>query len=76
MQAILVKYLPPTSTRGSRLKAKAMSGSATVGLNHAMEIEDQARELALKLAMHYWKIDKLTGFGTLANGDFVATIGV
>jgi hypothetical protein len=30
MQAIVTKYLPPTNTRGSRIKATAGAGSITV----------------------------------------------
>ena len=39
MQAIQTKYLGPTSTRGSRIKATCWLKSVTVSWNHAMSIE-------------------------------------
>jgi hypothetical protein len=78
MQAIQIKYLAPTDTLGVRLKASARSGVLIEGRNYELECDQQARLLAERFAKEMY-IDggfKLTGFGMLANGDYVATIGV
>lgn len=36
MQAIQTKYLGPTNTRGSRIKATCASGSLTIGYPHEL----------------------------------------
>lgn len=76
MQAILIKILPATNHKDVRLKAIACAGEITESRKYGLEMNDQARALALRLAAEFWNISELTGFGCLKNGDYVATIGV
>jgi hypothetical protein len=53
-QSISTRYMGPTNTRGSRVKAKSSSGlSLTLGWNDALDINENhtgaARALAVKL---------------------------
>ena len=52
-QAIVTKYLGPTDTRGSRIKATCEAGTLTIGIDYAKSIEanhaEAARLLAVKL---------------------------
>jgi hypothetical protein len=50
MQAITVKYIPPTNTRGSRWRAKCDAGSVTLAQDYAVEPSANARLVALALA--------------------------
>jgi len=75
MKAIQIRYLCPTNTKGARLKAFTDAGTITVSREYGNEPADQARELAQSYADKYnW--GKVCGFGTIPNGDYVATIGV
>lgn len=75
MKAIQIKYLSPTNTKGSRLKAFTDAGSITEALDYSYSIEQQAEKLAARyIKKKNWQ-SKITGFGCLPNGDFVATIG-
>lgn len=53
MQAITTKYIGPTNTRGSRVKARCEAGSITVHWDHALDVEDNhtvaAKTLRTKL---------------------------
>lgn len=74
MKAIQIKYLGPTNTKGARLVAFTEAGRLTESRTY----DDNADVQAKKLATHYirkmgWNT-KITGFGTLPNGDYVATI--
>tara|TARA_R100001594_G_scaffold85318_1_gene119764 strand:+ start:645 stop:893 length:249 start_codon:yes stop_codon:yes gene_type:complete len=76
MKAIQVKYLGPTTHRGSRLKAFCSDiGSITEPFDYALDMTEQGRQMAQKI------IDKnnwncvITGQGTLPNGDDVFTLG-
>ena len=40
MQAITTKYLGPTNTKGSRIKATCKDGSVTVGYDNALNSSD------------------------------------
>lgn len=40
MQAIVTKYLPPTNTKGSRIKAQCARGSLTVSYPHELSGEE------------------------------------
>lgn len=75
MKAIQIKYLAPTNTRGSRLKAFTDAGSMTEGLDYSLSIEKQAADLAARYVRKQQWQSKITGFGCLPNGDYVATIG-
>lgn len=43
MQAITIKYLPVTNTKGSRWKAECAAGSVTVGYDHALNSEGNVK---------------------------------
>ncbi|KMT53045.1 hypothetical protein [Pseudomonas fildesensis] len=43
MQAITIKYLPATHTKGSRFKATAAAGSITLGYDHALNTEGNVK---------------------------------
>ena len=44
MQAITTKFLGPTNTRGSRIKATCWLTSVTVAWDHALNVEENHRE--------------------------------
>ncbi len=71
MQAITVKYLSPTSTKGERLKADCKGGSVTIGYPYQTEGEKAARiacdALCEKLG---WDSSRRIG-GQLKNQDYV-----
>lgn len=77
MKAIQIKYLPPTNTKGARLKAFTEGGMfAIVPRDYALNAEDQAKKLVKTFinSRDNWDHVKVSGFGTLPNGDYVATI--
>lgn len=53
MQAITTKFVKPTDTKGSRIKATAEAGSVTIGWDHALDSEGNhiaaAKALCVKL---------------------------
>lgn len=67
-QAILVKYLGPTNSRGGRFKATCWSGSKTIpydaGLNHEGNADAACLALLTKLG---WRNTYVVG--QFANGD-------
>lgn len=71
MQAITVKYLCPTNSRGSRWKATCAAGSITVPYDYAVSMgEDNAKLAAVELCKKLgWTWDMLGG--QVANGDYV-----
>lgn len=74
MKSIQIKYLSETNTQGARLKAWTEAGSMTVGRDYDLEDAMQAVHLAIAYCRkHEWP--QPTGFGTLPNGDYVATLG-
>ena len=77
MKAIQIKFLPATNTKGSRLKAwcDAPFGWIVEQMDYGMENRDQALALAEALIKKLEWDCKVVGFGTLPNGDFVATLG-
>lgn len=55
-QAIVTKYIGPSNTKGSRIKATAGAGSVTVHLDHALNIEENHIKAAETLANKYkWR---------------------
>lgn len=74
MKAIQIKYLGPTNTLGSRLKAFTEAGSITEPRDYALGPSEQARKLADKYIQKMGWESKVTGFGSLPNQDYVATI--
>jgi hypothetical protein len=76
MQAITVKFLGPTNSRGSRLKATAQAGSVTLERDHALNVNADYARVALALCNRFgWTGDYCGGF--LPNGDcvFVPAVG-
>ena len=72
MQAIQVKYLGPTNTKPSRLKAIAYGGSVIVSYDYGQDDwEYAARALMKKLE---WGNRELYR-GSLPNGDDVYVLG-
>ena len=74
MKAIQIKYLSPTNTRGSRFKAFTDAGSMTEPMDYSLEPCEQARQLADKYIQKMGWSSKVSGFGSLPNDDYVATI--
>lgn len=70
MQTIQVKYLGPTNTRGSRLKAFCYGGSITKPIDNARTIDHNAKIVAFELASQLKWSGAYVG-GTLPNGDRV-----
>jgi len=52
-QAIFVKYLGPTNTKGGRLKASAWFGTVTVGYDHAQGPSQNYEGVAFALCKKY-----------------------
>tara|TARA_R110002167_G_scaffold72780_1_gene204371 strand:+ start:268 stop:507 length:240 start_codon:yes stop_codon:yes gene_type:complete len=75
-QAIQVKYV--NNARGVFLTATAKSGNLSEPRNYAINVDQQARELAQQVLVNLnWSDShKITGSGILPNGDDVFTIGV
>lgn len=72
-QAIQVKYLGPTDTLGSRMKATARAGAVTIGYNPALSSEQNA-ETAMLALVKKCKWDECPATwqgGVLPNGDYV-----
>jgi hypothetical protein len=57
MQAIVTKYLSPTNTRGSRVKATAQAGSITAPWDYALDTTGNHRAAAIALANKYKWLD-------------------
>ena len=78
MQAIQIQYIPATDSKGSYLRAVSGSTEAvrlTEARDYALNVELQARALAQRYIKEVIKLNlEIEGFGTLPNGDFVATI--
>ena len=71
MQAILVKYHGPTNTRGTRLTARAEAGRITLPREYALNVDEDARRVAVALCEKLgWNAESLVG-GGLPNGDRV-----
>jgi hypothetical protein len=76
MRAIQIKFLQPTNKNSSRLKAfSQLRDSLYETYDHNEEFEDQAKKLVIKyIKKMEWYNIKISGFGSLPNGDFVATL--
>ena len=71
MQAIVVKFISATNTKGARLKATAKGGSLTIGYPHDLHNEDKYRAAALALCDKMkWPSETLIE-GVLPNGNSV-----
>lgn len=69
MQAIQTRYLKPTDTKGSRIKAWAAAGSITIGYPHELSGQACHRKAAEALAAKFGWDTELLG-GQLENGDY------
>lgn len=71
MQAIQVKYLSATNTKGARLKAQCEGGSLTQSRDYSIDFSQQAKKLAYELANKKlnWNVKKLVG-GSFNNVDY------
>ena len=74
MQAIETKWISPTNTKGSRIRAKCQGGSVMVSWDHSLGITGNHVYAALKLiekmgwvAPHYG-VDWVHGENTNGNG--------
>lgn len=73
MKAIQIKYMPATATQPARLKAWTEAGNIVHKIDGRLEISDEAILLAERYVKKFnW--GKICGFGSLPNGDWVATI--
>jgi hypothetical protein len=61
-QAVTTKWIAPTNTKGSRIKAKCAAKTITVGWNHSMGVEENHRAAAKAL------IGQLEWFGEWVQG--------
>jgi hypothetical protein len=73
MQAIQTKYIAPTNTRGSRIKAWCAAGSKTISYPYGLNIDlahyDAAQQLLVQLnwvGPNYGVLEQ----GSLPNGDY------
>jgi len=73
-QAIETKYLGPTNSRGSRIKASCAAGSITVSYDHAKDIAEnhEAALCALRLKLDWCKYS-FSG-GVLKDGTYAWVI--
>lgn len=68
MQAIRTRYYGPTNTRGSRIVAKCEAGSASVGYNHALNLDGNHAAAAAALVRKLgWDRD---GYAPMYGGNF------
>jgi len=75
MKAIQIKYMSETATKGVRLKAFTSAATITEERDYSIDADVQAKRLADKYNRDiFWSTSEITGFGTLPNGDYVATI--
>lgn len=77
MQAIITKYVGPTNTRGSRIKAMAEAGSVTVHYDDALTSTANHAEAAMALVRKFkWNRGRdvtLIAGGYIAGYVFVIT---
>jgi len=73
MQAIQTKYIAPTNSRGSRIKAWCATGSKTISYPYSLNIDQAhyaaAQQLLVQLdwvGPHYGVLEQ----GCLPNGDY------
>ena len=77
MKAIQIKYLPATNHNGARMKAWTEGGNNVVVpfqyeiTSDEARAQDVAQELIGRLG---WDHVEIVGFGSLPNGDWVATL--
>jgi len=67
-QAITTKYIGPTNSRGSRVKAKAAAGSIIIPWDDGLDVNDNHKRAAMALANKFGWTGKLAE-GGLPSGD-------
>lgn len=74
MLAIEVKFLSPTTTKGSRYKASAYARkSVTISADYSLDSHENARLAAEAFLLENGIDSKITGFGWLPNGNAAFT---
>lgn len=72
MRTIQVKYIPPTDTKGSRVKAWSYGGlSLTKPYDHAFNSDRNAKDAAIELAIKFKFPSEVKAYGMLPCGDYV-----
>lgn len=75
LQAIVTKYLGPTNTRGTRIKATCQARSVTYAWDHKLNVENNHRFAAMQfVALMGWSGEYT--FGWLPDGRGVMVRGV
>lgn len=74
MKAIQIKYLSKTDHKDARLKAWTDAGTLTVPRDYGLDTDEQALQLAEQYIKDRDWGSSVGGFGTLPNGDYVATL--
>ena len=70
MQAIVTKYIPPTDTKGPRIKATAMAGSVIIRYDHELSHDEPFRKAAQALCAKFGWDWQMIG-GGLPDGSMV-----
>jgi hypothetical protein len=73
-QAIFTKFLGPTNSRGSRVKASADAGSVTVSWDHALNSSENHRAAAMALAVKFGWSGTWVGGGGGVKGDVYVNV--
>ena len=71
LQAIVTKYLGPTNTKGSRVKATCYSASVTVPFNYADDFDACRAAVEALCRKLKWNAADYGCHGMLPNGDYV-----
>lgn len=75
-QAIETRYLGPTNTKGSRIKATAWKGSVTLSYDYALNADQNHAKAAQALADKFgWKGQWAQGAKPKGTGYFFVNIG-
>ena len=73
MQAIEIKYLPVTETKGVRFKATCEAKSITVSRDYSLDVIQQVEVIVMMLLVDLeWFVDY--EIGQLKNGNYVAVL--
>lgn len=74
MQAIIIKFLPATNTKPTRLKATCKGGSITMCISGGPDLALENRKVVHALCAKMGWTGVGLAFGTLPTGDAVAVI--
>ena len=73
LQALKIRHLAPTDTKGTRFKVTACAGSKTYGYDYALNFDDNIRIAAETFAQDMFGLSVLS-IGNLHTGDYCATL--